>query len=236
MYKPRRTTKLHYGKYLYKATFRNDLSFCFASFRNSSKDRLNFVRQTISELTDKLDSNQKLEITVWRSKRTVSSVEYRYAKRILELLESHSDWRIRVEMASYMTVYTSDDNLISELEKNCGANEIYKPEEGMENFLLLNIDTAVINKPSKYEYRVYLKSNRNNQGLANWLKANSDKSQVGLTTLHNLEQGWHVSGNYFYVRDDRVLTMVRMVAGNSIRRVEKLIYKGDIDKYKYGNE
>lgn len=234
--KIRKTTKLHYGKYLYKVNFKNDLSHCFASFRNTPKDRLSYAKNVINDLKQKAKDKEPLATRFWRTMKLVEPSDHQYASNILALLSKHSDWRARVELNRFLTIYTSNEDLVDGLSKNCGAHEVYKPEEGMENFLLLNIDTAVVNKPSKYEYRVYIKSDSKQEHLANWLKANTDKSRVGAITLYNLETGWHMSGNYFYIRDDRVLTMVRMVAGNNINRVEKLIYKGDIDKYMHGNE
>lgn len=236
MPRTRKTTKLHYGKYLYKVTFYNTVAFAFSSYKNKGKGRLSFTQLTISSLDLQFSKNETLKVNIWRSQKQVSKPEYREAKRILSLLQNHEDWRIRVEFGRHMSVYTSNKELLDELAIDCGAKEIHEPEEGMENFLLLNIDTAIVNTVPDYEFRVYLKGNNTDASFANWLKANTDKSRVGIQTLINLERGYNCSGNYFYIRNDKVLTMVRMLIGHNIRRVEKLIYKGDIDKYKYGND
>lgn len=236
MYKLRKTTKLHYGKYLYKATFYNTLAFCFASFRNRKDDKLSGVKLLISDLQTQYDLSKSMKVDLWRTTKPVSVTEFQEAKQIVNLLETHLDWRLRVENGRYLTVYTSDETLIDGLSKDCGASEIYKPEEGMENFLLLNIDTAIVNKPTEYDYRVYLKGNKVDPNFANWLEANRDKSRIGEWALKNIREGWFASGNYFYIKNDKVLTMIRMIIGHNIRRVEKLIYKGDIDKYNYGND
>ena len=39
-----------------------------------------------------------------------------------------------------------------------------------------------------------------------------------------------------FVRDEKVLNLVTLLAGHSIRNVEKLVYKDDIDKYMYGTK
>lgn len=236
MSKLRKTTKLHYGKYLYKAAFLNTLSFAFSSYKNKGKGKLSFTQTTINNLDLQFANNESLKVDIWRSQKLVTKSEYLEAKRIFSLLRDHKDWRIRVEYGRHMTIYTSDKELLDELSVDCGAKEIYEPEEGMENFLLLNIDTAIVNTVPEYEFRVYLKGNKNDSSFANWLKANTDKSRVGDQTLFNIENGYSASGNYFYIRDDRVLTMIRMLVGHNIRRVEKLIFKGDIDKYKYDND
>ena len=40
-----------------------------------------------------------------------------------------------------------------------------------------------------------------------------------------------MNGLYIYLRDEKVLSLVTLLAGASIRSVEKLVYRGDIDKY-----
>jgi len=231
-----KSRKLHYGKYLYKATFFNILCYAFSSYRNSSKDRLSFARSVIERLEEQQASHREMSVEVWRAQKLVSTSEFTEGSNILSLLESHDDWRVRVEMNRYMTIYTSDETLIDGLAQGCGAREIHKPEEGIENFLLLNIDTAVVNKPPEYDYRVYLKGNRVDPSFANWLEANADKSRIGKQSLNNIKHGWISSGNYFYIKNDKVLTMVRMIIGHNIRRVEKMIYKGDIDKYMHASD
>lgn len=231
-----KTTKLHYGKYLYKATFRNTVLFAFSNYRNAKKDRLSLAESVIDSLDRQFAENKKLTVAVWRTNKSITKTEYQEAKQILFLLQEHSDWRTRVELGRYMSIYTSSKELLDQLSDNCGAIEIHTPEEGMENFLLLNIDTAVVKTVPEYEYRVYLKGHKTDPSFANWLKANTDKSRVGDLTLFNIAAGHHVSGNYFYVKNDKVLTIVRMLIGHNIRRVEKLVFNGDIDKYKYGND
>lgn len=235
MTKQLKTKKLHYGKYLYKATFTNSVAFTFASYRNPSADRLRLAKEVIQTLHNQHKSKQSLNINVWRTQRKIPYSDYIESTRILSLLESHNDWRIRVENMQYLAIYTSNLDLINELEVDCGACAVYRPEEGIENYLLLNVHTAIVNTPSDYEYKVYLKGNKLDTGLGNWLVANTDKSKVGDQTLHNIQNGWGTSGNYFYIKNDKVLTIIRMLAGHNIRRVEKLVYKEDIDKYLYGD-
>ena len=59
---------------------------------------------------------------------------------------------------------------------------------------------------------------------------------MGKIALDGLENYGYLNGLYMYLRDDKILNLVTLLAGQSIRSVEKLVYKGDIDKYKYGTE
>jgi hypothetical protein len=42
-------------------------------------------------------------------------------------------------------------------------------------------------------------------------------------------EGW-VNGMYFYARDERIIQLCHLMLDN-IRRIDKVIYKQDIDKY-----
>ena len=49
--------------------------------------------------------------------------------------------------------------------------------------------------------------------------------------LEGLENYGYLNGLYIYLRDEKILNLVTLLAGSSIRNVEKLVYSGDIDKY-----
>jgi hypothetical protein len=53
---------------------------------------------------------------------------------------------------------------------------------------------------------------------------------MGHIALESLESYGYLNGLYMYIRDDKVLHLITILAGNSIRCVEKLVYKEDIDK------
>jgi hypothetical protein len=59
-----------------------------------------------------------------------------------------------------------------------------------------------------------------------------DKIRIGEQCLDNMSVGW-VDGNYFFVRDEKVLMLVRMMIGDSITRIERQVYQDDLDKYTY---
>lgn len=212
----------------------------FASHRNKQSDRLSFARATIASMKEikQDDKNANLILPVWRSKRAITDKDFSDSCKILECLEKSSDWRVRVESSNYLTIYTSEEFTIDALSKDCGALEIYKPEKDMADFLKVNFDIAVVNKVPEYEFKIYLKgsSKHIDPSFANWLEANKDKSKIGDAALRNIKNNWYSGGNYFYVKNEKILTMIRMLVGHNIRRIEKQIYKGDIDKYTYDNQ
>lgn len=225
--KQRDTIKLFYGKYAYKVVIRNDLTSIFASYNNK-----NHARDTLAKLQTALDKGQGLSIKKWRGEVKVSVFEFERAKSICNALQKYPDHRVRAESAYSLTIYTNEVNLVENLLKNVGhgVREVYRPREGVEEFLNTNIETAIVKTEMPYEFRVYFNGSRVDPSFANWLKSNTDKSRVGTVTLRNIEEGYYTSGNYFYVKNEKVLTMVRMFLGHNIRKVERLVYIGDIDK------
>jgi hypothetical protein len=78
--------------------------------------------------------------------------------------------------------------------------------------------------------KIYFKRGNINKDFAIWVKANSDKCQIGQLTLNDIETQGHLYGNYMYVRDEKILNLLLLLIGNSISRVDKIVYKGNIDK------
>ena len=46
-----------------------------------------------------------------------------------------------------------------------------------------------------------------------------------------LEDQEYVNGLYFYVRDEKVLNLITLLIGDNIRRVQKLVWIEELDKY-----
>lgn len=230
--KQRKSLKLHYGKYLYKICLTNQLSSLFGSHRTKQ------TRESIlKELQDSYDNNLTLHLRRRRTSTIINNEDFENAKFLKQLFEKYTDHRKRVEFGNRIIIYTSNEDMLDEITDNLSRciKEIYKPKEGIEGFLTQNIGTAIVKTPPEYNFRVYLKGSHIDPNFANWLKANQDKSKVGEITLWNIENNNYIDNSYFYIKNEKVLTMVRMIIGHNIRKVEQLIYQGDIDKYNYAD-
>lgn len=221
------TVKLFYNKYSHKVVIRSDLTGIFASYQGKYH-----AKNTIERLEKDHVAGRDLQIQKWRGKVPVSVHSLKQARTIYDCLQTYPDHRVRAESSYSLTVYTNDVALVDHLEKTIGHDlrEIWRPREGMAEFLNANIETAVIKTPMPYEFRAYFKGGKVDPSFALWLEKNTDKSRVGASTLYAIANGGWVSGNYFYVKNEKVLTMVRMLVGHNIRKVERLVYIEDIDK------
>lgn len=232
--KQRKSLKLHYGKYPYKVLLSNQLSSIFSAHRTEQ-----YRNRVLKELQEDHDCGNVLKLTRWRVGTPIDTVDFENAKYLNQLFKHYSDYRKRVEFGDQIIIYTSDEDMLNELVDNLSGciKEIHRPKEGIEAFLTQNIGTAIVKTPPEHEFRVYLNGKHIDPSFANWLRSNSDKCKVGDMTLWNIENSsYYTNNSYFYIKNDKVLTMIRMIVGHNIRKVERLVYQGDIDKYTYADK
>lgn len=226
--------KLHYGKYLYKVLLNNQLSSIFSAHRTEQ-----YRERVLNELQENYNLGNDLRLTRWRVGVPINTVDFENGKYLDQLFKDYSDYRKRVEFGDQVIIYTSDEDMVNELVDNLSncIREIHRPKEGIEAFLTQNIGTAIVKTPPEHEFRVYLNGKHIDPSFANWLTSNSDKCKVGEMTLWNIKNSsYHTNNNYFYIKNEKVLTMIRMIVGHNIRKVERLVYQGDIDKYTYAGK
>jgi hypothetical protein len=193
----------------------------------------------LNDLKTDYKNGTVLQLTRWRSSTIIDNEDFEDALFLNWIFKKYTDYRKRVEFTNSIIIYTSDDNMVNELVTNLSdcIKEIHRPKEGIEAFLVQNIETAIVKTPPEYEFRVYLKGNRIDPSFGNWLRANRDKCKVGKRTLWNIENSsYYTNNNYFYIKNEKVLTMIRMLIGQNIRKAERLVYQGDIDKYTYADK
>jgi hypothetical protein len=67
--------------------------------------------------------------------------------------------------------------------------------------------------------------------LGPWLKANRDKVKVSDMLLDDLDQDLkYMNGRYIFMTTEKVLMLFKIIAGNCIQRIDKLVCDADIDK------
>ena len=63
-----------------------------------------------------------------------------------------------------------------------------------------------------------------------WLSNNDDKVKIGDTCLESIKNGNYVRGFYFYIRDDKVLSLIHLMISGGIARIDNLVYPAVKDK------
>ena len=221
-----KSNKLFYDAYLYKLQVRTTISNVFKP--NYNKE----IRRDDLDTYISVSGTEKQDVNVSRYK-VVTHISMMDANHIMnELLDSTEDFKVRCESYS-LIIYTNNIDLLERISSGVSADsrcKIWKPPIGSEEVLLDNKRIVITNKDIEYEYRLYLKNGSNPSALVNWIKKNPEKAKIGDSTLNSLANNYYVNGNYFYVKDSKVLIMVEIIAGKLISKIEKFVHIDDLDK------
>lgn len=202
----KQTIRLFNGKYKYKIVL---LSKAASWFRGG--DIAN-VKKCLSNLSN--------SSSVWVKKLTPDDIQY--VTKLIVTLMPMQDYLIRVE-SPYINFYTNNSNDIEKLAKinsEC-VKYVCLPQPGSETLL---DDKKVLVKNLDYSYRVTMgRTRQNHSNFVNWCVGKEDRVRLtkSASKYLNKDSGW--GGYYFYVKDDKTLTMVKMFLGEGINLVESVV-------------
>jgi hypothetical protein len=233
------TKKLFYNKYAYKIVIYNRLASIFRSELQRG-NKLSFARAELDRMHAEYDNGVPITKRVFRSDTIIPTEDFFDAQDVYKILKkSSNEYMIRIGIGNDLIIYSHNKEFLLSIGKKVRSTNIkfYEPHVDIKEFLEKNKDVVIVKNQPKFPIKVILGRKKSNLiDLANWLKLNHDKSKVGNRTLSSLEEGLYVDGLYFYVRDEKVLQLVYLMCGDNIRKIEKLVWQHEIDKYKYGSE
>ena len=224
------TKKLHYGKYLYKLALANPFAPWFRTeFQKDGK--LKIARNKLNEYQILYDLGRPMYKSVYRSELLISESEFLDAKDLYNELITTTDYKVRVERWNGFCIYNNDKDFLLNLcnKMRVSAREFWEPKLESVYTLLNEKNIVLVDKVPEHPLKITFNYKPIDPSLSKWLLANKDKSTAGDIAISNISSGY-ASGNYIFVRDERVLTMVQMIAGHNIQRIERLVFKGNIDK------
>jgi len=143
-------------------------------------------------------------------------------EHLLEMIRE-DDCRTRGE-GSHISVFTNNRNLIAEIENTFSdtVEEIWQPDPSLIH-VLKQPNTILVKEPASHPIRVTLNDKRIARDFTQWIDANPDKVTVGDTAYRAIKRGWMVGGLYFYLRDDKILSLINLMIWDNIRRVDRLV-------------
>lgn len=207
----KKTKKLFYDKYVYKIVVLTPLA---SMFRGAS------MEDTLTEIDHFLRSmeyqgeTEKSVGTRWNS-RKVTIQEVRRDLALVHLLSSESNYFIRVE-GDMLSVYSNDENIMdtgAELYQGC-LREVWRPEsDKVKDFLLTN-PKQIIRPEYSHKYKVTINGLSDPESFKEWA--------VKLPKLKVMPRNDYRVGGYFYVADQKTLSLCRIFLGDRIRRVDEL--------------
>jgi hypothetical protein len=201
----KQTTKLFNNKYKYKIVL-----VCKSAswFRGCNFDYVN----------ERLLA-QPLEKDPWIAKLTTDEIYY--TTKLCELFTKLTDYEIRVE-SPFISFYTNNDKDVEKIAKIDSERVKYVslPKTGTEAVL---DNHKVIVKNLDFDYKVTMGRTRQNfSDFVAWCEG-KDKIRMPKRAKRDLCKSNCWGGSHFYVKDDKMLTMVKMFVGSYIHSVESVV-------------
>jgi hypothetical protein len=150
-----------------------------------------------------------------------NKAECEYALQLCKLLTTLTDpFTVRVE-SPLLNIYTnikSDVERIASIDPNV-VKVIYSPNKDNP---VLEKNTIIV-KSLDFGFKVHMAST--NQSYPEFLLWSENNSKIRLTKLSKAKLGISKThgGYYFYVKDAKSLTVVKMFLGSNIRKIETII-------------
>jgi len=225
------TRKLFYSEYLYKLVLRNELNVIFRT-ELQKKEKLSYARNQLDQLTELYRNNQPLFKKQWRTEVSIDISDYLDAMELYTTLKYSNEYKLRIDPGCTVTLFSNSKTFLLTLASKLRTRQIefWEPNADYIDALRSNAKIIIVDTRPELPLKVWFNSNRIGQDFANWIRGNKDKCKMGHIALESLESYGYLNGLYMYIRDDKVLHLITILAGNSIRCVEKLVYKEDIDK------
>ena len=151
---------------------------------------------------------------------SLSKQERLYVSKLHKILKSSDDYEIRVENP-LLSLYTNTKSLVETLA-NLDVDSVKYvsyPKPGSEELLE---NSYVITKRLDFDYKITM--GRTRQNFTSFVDWCNGKEKVRLTkrAIKDLSKDHSWGGYYFYVKDDKTLTVVKIFLGSHIQSVEKV--------------
>ena len=205
------TPKLFYKLYPYKIQWYSH----FASYFRG--DDLAYCREVLDQHHRQLKNNKVITIVKWRETVKIPITEFYKAQKVYQTLCRQSNYKIRVEHPM-LTIYSTDRRWLYNLAKDIDADEWWEPSVDLQPDVLI-----MGPKMAGWEFKITLGGNVP-AGCYDWAEANLDKLKIGnkLRRFINNRQRY-LSGYYFYVRSEKMLSLATIVLGGGIQRIDKIV-------------
>lgn len=215
----KRTKKLFYDKYVYKVTVWTNLA---EHFRGNDMSATTLYIQNIYDNMILKGENERSWGSRWNTKNiTLEQVQREVA--FCHLISSLESYHVRVE-GSHLSVYTNDEGFLdtaSELYKQPYAlKEIWRPENDKIKEFLLSNPKKILRPEYSHKYKVTVNSIPDAESFKQWASK--------LPKLKVMSKNNYVVGGYFYVADEKTLSLCRIFLGSRIRRVDEILLESEI--------
>lgn len=209
----KQTKKLFYDKFVYKVSVWTSLAENFRG--NDISATTSYIQKVYDDMIHRNETERS-----WGNRWNTKTITLKQVQREIafcHLLSSLDAYHVRVE-GSVLSVYTNDDSFLdtaSELYKEPYAlREMWSPaNDKIKEFLLAN-PKKIIRPEYSHKYKVTVNSIPDVESFKQWAEK--------LPKLKVMPKNNYVIGGYFYVADEKTLSLCRIFLGDKIRRVDEL--------------
>lgn len=220
------TNRLFYGKYLYKLDLTNTLA---PIFRHKN---LTYAKKILDQLQNLYEAGLPLSyLRAVRQSPVIQESFFLDARNLFNLLQKDIDYTLRIEQHN-LTMFANDESFIEECMSKVNAKNIREyvyPDPNLIKYLVEEDNIIISDTPVEYEYKITL-GPKCNPDFFKFAENNRDKIKIGKTALEHIRANGYTNGYYFYARDEKVLLLCTMIVGNNVRRIDRMLYKADLDK------
>ena len=216
------TTKLFYDQYFYKLSVSNPIA---SIFRNKN---LTYARQQLDILQLEYENKNQIVYKPGLRNLRIDVEDFVAAKFLLSELSNQYNYQVRVESPT-LAIYSNNKKWLNYLKtKPLKIKEFYSPKQ--ENLNLLAKHTIIMKDNNfGYSHKITLKD-KVDQRFYKWLTSNPDKVKIGNTCLDSIKKGHYVRGFYFYIKNEKILSLINLMICNDISRIDNIVYPALKDK------
>lgn len=163
--------------------------------------------------------NRPLNIGLWNKSVVVNSKDLYYAQIVYSTLCQNNNYRLRIEGSS-VVIYADTLDWLETLSKKLDdtVEEFWRPET------ILQPNTVIMSsKMQGWGYRLTFNGSVPID-FKKWAVKNLDKIRVGpiLKEMLYTNRGY-AHGLYFYVKNEKTVSLVSLMLGDSISRIDKIL-------------
>jgi hypothetical protein len=193
--------------------------------------KLNFARTKLQDYMSRVKRGELVTKSRWRTETIIKPDTVLDANAIYLQLKNSNDYLVRCEYST-LIIYTNNRNLLLDIVNKLKTDfsELWEPDPKTIDFLLNQNAVILTDTEVNFPYKITFGRKKANPQLASWIEKNGDKAQAGHVLMNNIRNSGFIQGQYIYVRDENIILLLQMLIGDNIQRIDKLVYKGNIDK------
>lgn len=215
----KQTKKLFYDKFVYKITVVTALAENFRG--NDIPATSHYLQHVYEKMVEKGETERS-----WGSRWNVKIIKLHQVQRDItfsHLISSLDSYHVRVE-GNHLSVYTNDLDFLENTKKlydePYALREMWLPENDKIKDFLLSNPKKIIRPEYSHKYKVTVNSIPDIESFKQWASK--------LPKLKVMSRNNYTIGGYFYVADEKTLSLCRIFLGDRIRRVDEILLENEI--------